>query len=87
MEPRPVRWNKIRHRGVISNVRVFEGGVGECQKSGAPRNLKRLADGGSDTLSNAFAACPNCHRELHYGVNKEKRRLEIYGLVKRLVPE
>ena len=50
-------------------------------------HLERPAEGGSDTLSNAVAACPSCHRELHYGVNKEKKRLELYGIVERLVPE
>jgi 5-methylcytosine-specific restriction protein A len=27
----------------------------------------RLADGGEDTVENAVAACPNCHREAHFG--------------------
>lgn len=27
----------------------------------------RLADGGLDTLENAMALCPNCHRASHYG--------------------
>lgn len=27
----------------------------------------RLADGGADTVENAIAVCPNCHRELHFG--------------------
>lgn len=26
-----------------------------------------LADGGEDTVENAFALCPNCHRRLHFG--------------------
>lgn len=26
-----------------------------------------LADGGEDTIQNAIALCPNCHREMHYG--------------------
>jgi len=26
-----------------------------------------LADGGEDTVENALALCPNCHREAHYG--------------------
>ncbi len=29
---------------------------------------KQLAKGGLDTVENAQALCPNCHRELHYGV-------------------
>lgn len=27
-----------------------------------------LADGGEDSLENAVALCPNCHRRLHYGL-------------------
>ena len=27
-----------------------------------------LANGGEDTVSNAIAVCPNCHRKMHYGV-------------------
>ncbi|WP_409033890.1 HNH endonuclease [Pseudomonas sp. JUb42] len=26
-----------------------------------------IADGGLDTLENAVALCPNCHRASHYG--------------------
>jgi 5-methylcytosine-specific restriction protein A len=26
-----------------------------------------LANGGEDTIENAIAVCPNCHREFHYG--------------------
>ncbi|MFM0350878.1 HNH endonuclease [Paraburkholderia sp. RL17-347-BIC-D] len=26
-----------------------------------------LAQGGPDTVANAIALCPNCHRERHYG--------------------
>ncbi|HXU34436.1 MAG TPA: HNH endonuclease [Thermoanaerobaculia bacterium] len=27
----------------------------------------RLAYGGEDTVENAVALCPNCHREAHHG--------------------
>lgn len=30
-------------------------------------HLVHLADGGEDTVENAIAICPNCHRWLHYG--------------------
>jgi 5-methylcytosine-specific restriction protein A len=30
---------------------------------------RRLADGGDDSVENAMALCPNCHRERHYGIN------------------
>jgi 5-methylcytosine-specific restriction protein A len=26
-----------------------------------------LRDGGSDTINNVIALCPNCHRKRHYG--------------------
>lgn len=28
---------------------------------------KQLSAGGEDTVANATALCPNCHRNLHYG--------------------
>ena len=41
------------------------------KKDGAPylevHHRKLLAHGGEDTVANAIAVCPNCHRELHYG--------------------
>jgi 5-methylcytosine-specific restriction enzyme A len=33
-----------------------------------------LADGGDDTVANAIALCPNCHREAHFGADKSKFR-------------
>lgn len=31
-------------------------------------HLKQLSKGGEDTVDNTIAVCPNCHRELHFGV-------------------
>ena len=43
------------------------------RKDGSPylevHHRKQLADDGEDTVANAEALCPNCHRELHYGAN------------------
>lgn len=30
-------------------------------------HIQHMANGGSDTVSNAVALCLNCHREIHYG--------------------
>jgi len=75
---------------VLSNA----DGVCECCRKRAPfvdvdgipflevHHLQRLADGGTDTVDNAIAACPNCHRQLHYGKKSQqltenlKRRIE-----------
>nr|WP_307993153.1 HNH endonuclease [uncultured Niameybacter sp.] len=34
-------------------------------------HLIPLSEGGEDSLSNVFALCPNCHREMHFGQRKE----------------
>lgn len=43
-----------------------------------------LARRGSDTIDNAVAICPNCHRELHHGRRAAKRRETLYLRVPRL---
>lgn len=50
-------------------------------------HVKHLADGGSDTITNAVAVCPNCHRALHYAIDKKERREKLYLEVKRLIRE
>jgi 5-methylcytosine-specific restriction protein A len=61
---------------------VLERAKGKCErchkpapflrgKDGTPylevHHKIRLADRGEDTVDNAIALCPNCHRELHHG--------------------
>ncbi|QSX74609.1 HNH endonuclease [Lysobacter arenosi] len=43
-------------------------------------HIQRLADEGDDTLDNAAALCPSCHRELHHGA-------EQYGLQQALADQ
>ena len=50
-------------------------------------HLRPLAAGGSDTINNTVALCPNCHRELHYGANKQARRDALYQKLPRLIRE
>lgn len=50
-------------------------------------HLRRLADGGSDTVSNAVLLCPNCHRELHYGANRLVLIEDMYRRINRLHKE
>jgi 5-methylcytosine-specific restriction protein A len=61
---------------------VLERANGHCERCRNPAPFLRsdgtpylevhhsigLADGGPDTVANALALCPNCHRELHYGL-------------------
>ena len=50
-------------------------------------HLRRLADGGSDTVTNAVAVCPNCHMELHYGTGKAMLTKMLCSQVSRLIYE
>ncbi|WP_226088478.1 HNH endonuclease [Vibrio bathopelagicus] len=50
-------------------------------------HVKFLSEGGSDTITNATALCPNCHRALHNSIDKENLREELYEKVSRLVRE
>ncbi len=64
-------------------VEVMKKANGFCEACGKPAPFKRakdgapyleihhkrsLANGGEDTVENAVALCPNCHREMHFGV-------------------
>lgn len=50
-------------------------------------HLRKLADGGSDTVTNAAALCPNCHRRLHFSEDAHAYRETLYGKVAELVRE
>lgn len=69
-----------RNPDVVAEVLVRADGRCEECRSEAPFMRKsdgtpylevhhkiRLADGGDDTVENAQALCPNCHRKAHYG--------------------
>ncbi|MEY1660667.1 HNH endonuclease [Isoalcanivorax beigongshangi] len=47
-------------------------------------HVQRLIDGGADTVENAIAVCPNCHRQLHYGADKKALAEAIRQRIERL---
>ncbi len=68
-----------RDPDVVAEVLLRANGVCETCKRPAPfirrsdqtpylevHHVIRLADGGDDTVANATAICPNCHRAAHY---------------------
>jgi 5-methylcytosine-specific restriction endonuclease McrA len=70
----------VRNPDVVAEVTLRANGKCElCQqlapfrraKDGSPylevHHKIRLSDHGPDTVENAIAVCPNCHRKLHYG--------------------
>lgn len=75
----------VRDPKVVAYVLKRADGTCECCSQPAPfvrssdetpflevHHLERLADGGADTVANACAVCPNCHRELHLGVDADE---------------
>jgi 5-methylcytosine-specific restriction protein A len=50
-------------------------------------HVKHLAQKGSDSISNAVALCPNCHRRCHLSSDRDDFTKSLYGKVGRLVVE
>ena len=87
-DPEVVAWVLNEANGICescSNSAPFS------KEDGTPflevHHMRRLADGGSDTTTNAIAACPNCHRELHYSADRLPLLNSIYSKVGRLIAE
>ncbi|MBR8074613.1 HNH endonuclease [Burkholderia cenocepacia] len=71
----------VRSADVVAEVLLRANGACERCKELAPflrkkdntpylevHHKRRLADDGEDTVENAIALCPNCHRLLHFGI-------------------
>lgn len=71
----------VRNPDVVAEVLFHAEGKFERCKAPSPfarrsdgspylevHHRRPLSAGGHDTVENAIALCPNCHRELHYGV-------------------
>lgn len=99
-ENRPVRVARevtvfTRRPQVVSWVR--EASNGTCESCGAPAPFQSggqpflevhhvipLSEGGLDTVENAVAVCPNCHRNFHLGDAAGSARASLYARVTRL---
>jgi 5-methylcytosine-specific restriction endonuclease McrA/predicted RNA-binding protein with PUA-like domain len=77
----------VFHRNPDVIVEVLERANGICERCHQPAPFLRrsdntpylevhhripLAEGGEDTVENAIALCPNCHREMHFGLEMRK---------------
>jgi 5-methylcytosine-specific restriction enzyme A len=71
-------------------------GICECCMHPAPfktadgpflevHHVHQLADRGPDTVANAVAICPNCHRRLHYGIDAYELIDQLYERIARLI--
>ena len=88
----------VYNRNPIIAAAVKERANGQCDLCGQPapfinaqgfpyleeHHLIRLADGGDDSVDNAVALCPNCHRKMHIvndARDTEKLKKRISGYV------
>lgn len=89
----------VRDESVRRHVLSASNGFCECCGCAAPfkdaegrpylevHHVRRLSDGGSDTVSNTVALCPNCHRQLHHGFDAPRLANSLYERVGRLIRE
>lgn len=89
----------VRDPDVQAYVLDESGGVCERCEAPAPflkpngdpylevHHVRQLAHGGSDTIHNAVALCPNCHREAHSGPHPTNFQKSMIQQVARLKSE
>lgn len=77
---------------------VLENASGTCERCGAKapflthdglpflevHHVWLLAEGGPDCIENAVAVCPNCHRALHYSIDRGAIKEGLYSKFERL---
>jgi 5-methylcytosine-specific restriction enzyme A len=80
---------------------VLQNAKGKCEGCGNPapftgddgepflesHHVRPLAEGGSDTINNSAALCPNCHRRCHLGADRKDFTKSLYAKIPRLVKE
>jgi 5-methylcytosine-specific restriction endonuclease McrA len=76
---------------------VLQAAKGHCELCGKSAPFQRgdgspflevhhfdpLAEGGADTVQNAAALCPNCHRHVHHGEDAAAQRTKLKGKMRR----
>lgn len=83
----------VRDPRVVAYVLQRASGRCECCANDAPfrrpdgrpflevHHVLPLADGGPDCIENAVAVCPNCHRELHHGSERQVALNRLFASV------
>ena len=80
-DPAVVRWVLDRAKGVCelcTKAAPFSNAQGDPFLE--VHHCIHLADGGPDTPENARGLCPNCHREIHLGMNRLDLRQRLTDL-------
>jgi 5-methylcytosine-specific restriction enzyme A len=48
-----------------------------------PHHIRRLSDGGPDDPRFMAALCPNCHRQVHYGLDGDQLNATLTDLIRK----
>lgn len=87
----------LRDPNVIAWIRNEAAGICEACGDPAPfvrgdgvpylevHHMRPLSEGGPDTVDNAIAGCPNCHRRLHHADDREQYRATVIARIARLI--
>ena len=85
----------VRRRSAAVRAYVLARAIGVCESceqpapfnraDGSPylepHHIRRLSDGGPDLPEFVGAVCPNCHREIHFGVHGGEKNAELQDRV------
>ena len=80
-DPKVIRWVLDRAQGtceLCGKLAPFMDSKGEPFLE--VHHIIHLADRGPDTVENARGLCPNCHREVHHGTNRDHLRMKLFHL-------
>lgn len=84
-DPNVIAWVIEQADGVCE---VCEKPAPFAREDGSPflevHHLRPLSEGGPDTTDNAVAACPNCHRALHYSAESTVLRATVVDRLERI---
>jgi len=95
------RTSKTYERSPFIKAWVIQNADGKCEACGVNstfktkqgdyylevHHMKPLAFKGTDSISNTIALCPNCHKRLHYSIDKIEYMEFIYASINRLKKE
>lgn len=84
-DPNVIAWVLIEAAG---HCEICNTAAPFIRASGEPylevHHVRPLGEGGPDTVDNAAACCPNCHRQLHHDPNRDMLRQKAIASITRL---
>ncbi len=81
-DPRVRAWTLVRAQGNCELCRRPAAFIDDNQEPYLEsHHITMLADDGADTPENTAALCADCHRELHYGIERHKKANQLRAII------